>query len=203
MKSGSWFLPETPDVLGLLRHQVAITLEGLDAFERWAAGDTAAAESVSDAERRADDARRKLLVALRAAFVTPLEPEDVFALSRNIDRVLNSAREVINESRVLASPPDEGIAEMARLIGRAMRHVDEAIAQLGEDGDRATAAADAAIAVERRLDDVYYRGMAALLDIDVRTARIGGRELYRRCARIGEIVVDAAERIVYAVVKQS
>lgn len=203
MKSRSWFLPETPDVLGLLRRQVAITLEGLDAFERWAQGDADAAQAVTDAEHRGEAARRNLLAALRAAFVTPLEPEDVFALSRSIDRVLISEREIINESRVLASPPDDGIAEMAGLIAQAMRHVDEAIAQLGEDGDRATASADAAIAVERRLDDVYYQGMAALLDVDERTARIGGRELYRRCVRIGDTVVDAAERIIYAVVKQS
>jgi uncharacterized protein len=203
MKSRSWFLPETPDVLGLLRQQAEITIAGLDAFARWAGGDASAAAAVTDAEHRGDAARRNLLVALRAAFVTPLEPEDVFALSRSIDRVLNAAREIINESKVLASPPDDGLAEMARLISQAMRHVDEAIAQLGKDGDVATASADAAIAVERQLDDVYYRGMAALLDVDVRSARIGGRELYRRCMRIGEIVVDAAERIVYAVVKQS
>jgi hypothetical protein len=45
--------------------------------------------------------------------------------------------------------------------------------------------------------------MAALLAVDERSARIGRRELYRRCARIGDIVVDAAERVIYAVVKQS
>jgi uncharacterized protein len=203
MRSRRWFLPETPDVLGLLRRQVGITIEGLDAFASWAAGNMDAASAVTDAERRGDTAKRNLLEALRAAFVTALEPEDVFALSRSIDRILDSAREVINESQVLASPPDDEIAEMARLIVRAMRYVDEAIAQLGTDGDRATASADAAIAAERELDDVYYRGMAALLELDERAARIGGRELYRRCARIGDIVVDVAERIVYAVVKQS
>jgi len=69
-----WFLPETPDVLGLLRSQVAVTLEGLDAFGAWAAGDAAAAEQVRDAEHRGDAAKRELLTALRAAFVTPLEP---------------------------------------------------------------------------------------------------------------------------------
>jgi uncharacterized protein Yka (UPF0111/DUF47 family) len=203
MRPRRWFLPETPDVLGLLRQQVAITIEGLDAFARWAAGDVDAEAAVTDAEHRGDVAKRNLLVALRAAFVTPLEPEDVFALSRSIDRILDSAREVINESHVLASPPDDQIAEMARLIAHAMRHVDDAIGQLGTDGDRATASADAAIAAERALDDVYQRGMAALLEVDERTARIGGRELYRRCVQIGDIVVDLAERIVYAVVKQS
>ena len=34
-----WFLPETPDVLGLLRGQLAVTIEGLDAFAAWAGGD--------------------------------------------------------------------------------------------------------------------------------------------------------------------
>jgi hypothetical protein len=34
--------------------------------------------------------------------------------------------------------------------------------------------------------------------------RIGGRELYRRCSRIGrEMVLDVAERVVYSIVKQS
>ena len=33
--------------------------------------------------------------------------------------------------------------------------------------------------------------------------RVSHRELYRRCLRIGELVVDVAERVVYAVVKQS
>jgi uncharacterized protein Yka (UPF0111/DUF47 family) len=203
MKSRAWFLPETPDMIGLLRRQVAITIEGVDAFASWAAGRTDAEPTVVDAEHRGDVAKRDLLDALRAAFVTALEPEDLFFLSRGVDRILDSAREIINESQVLASPPDADIAEMAQLIGRAMRHIDEAIAHLGGDGDRATAAADAAIATEREIDAVYYRGMAALLDVDERTARIGGRELYRRCARIGDIVVDVAERIVYAVVKQS
>lgn len=32
---------------------------------------------------------------------------------------------------------------------------------------------------------------------------IARRELNRRCSRIGEVVIDAPERVVYAVVKQS
>jgi hypothetical protein len=34
-------------------------------------------------------------------------------------------------------------------------------------------------------------------------ARIAGREIYRRCLRIGKIVIDVSERVAYAVVKQS
>ena len=38
-----WLLPETPDVLGMLRAQVAVTIDGVDAFAAWAGGDAAAA----------------------------------------------------------------------------------------------------------------------------------------------------------------
>ena len=50
MTRRGWFLPETPDVLGLLRDQVAVTIEGVDAFAAWAGGDTTAAQLVRDAE---------------------------------------------------------------------------------------------------------------------------------------------------------
>jgi uncharacterized protein len=200
---GHWFLPETPDVVGLLRRQVAVTIEGLDAFAAWAGGEEAAATDVADAERRGDVAKRELLNALRVAFVTPLEPEDVFMLSRSLDWILNYASDMVREADALSAEPDEGVAEMAGLIGEGARSIDEAVAHLHSDPDAATAAADGAIATVRRLYDVYYRGMADLLELKGMRGRVSRRELYRRCTRIGELIVDAAERVVYAVVKQS
>jgi uncharacterized protein len=198
-----WLLPETPDVLRLLRAQVAVTIEGLDAFAAWVGGDTAAAEIVRDAEHRGDAAKRALLGALRAAFVTPLEPEDVFALSRGIDRILYYTRDLVTESEVMGCAPDAVIGEMAGLLGEAVRDIDQALAHLGSDEDAATEAADAAIRAERKLERSYYRGMGALLGVENRSERIARRELYRNCARVGRMVIDVAERVVYAVVKQS
>jgi uncharacterized protein Yka (UPF0111/DUF47 family) len=192
-----------PDVLGLLSRQVGVTSEGIDAFARWAAGDAEAAATMRAAERRGDEAKRDVLIALRAAFVIPLEPEDVFALSRGVDWILNNAGDLVNESEVMACPPDEGIAEMAAQLADAVREVGKAIAHLDSDAEVATAAADAAIETERALERTYYQGMAALLEVEDMRERISRRELYRRLDRIGETVIDVAERIVYAVVKQS
>jgi uncharacterized protein Yka (UPF0111/DUF47 family) len=143
------------------------------------------------------------LGALRAAFVTPLEPEDVFALSRGIDWILHYARDLVSEAEVLACPPDAAIAEMARLLGEAAREIDRALAHLGSDDNAATDAADAAIKAERTLERSYYQSMGVLRGVEDRHERIARRELYRRCLRIGETVIDVAERVVYAVVKQS
>jgi hypothetical protein len=45
--------------------------------------------------------------------------------------------------------------------------------------------------------------MGVLLGVQDRHERIARRELYRGCPRIGEMVIDVAERVVYAVAKQS
>jgi hypothetical protein len=203
MKRTHWFLPAEPDVLGLLGAQVAVTVEGADAFAAWATGDPKASEAVRDAEHRADTAKRELLSALRDAFVTPVEPEDLFAISRGLDRILNHAKDTVREAEVMACPPDAALAEMTARIAEAVHRLADAIPHLaGHDGD-ATAAADAAIKAERRLEKVYRAAMAALLEeSDLRTVT-ARRELYRRCSRIGESAVDVAERVVYAVVKES
>ena len=105
-----WFLPETPDVLGLLGQQLEVTIAGMDAFARWAAGDAAAQAEVRAFEHQADERKRELHRALRTAFITPLEPEDLFALSRGIDRILNEAKDTVRESEVMDCPPDEPFA---------------------------------------------------------------------------------------------
>jgi hypothetical protein len=92
---------------------------------------------------------------------------------------------------------------MASLLAGALRHIDTAVASLGSEADAATEAVDAAITLERRLEHAYYAGMADLLEVEDRNMRIARRELYRSCSRLGETVVDVAERVVYAVMKES
>ena len=197
-----WFLPESPDVLGLLGRQTAVTAEGMDAFAAWAAGDAEAADTVRAREHAADAVKREVLDALRAAFILPLEPEDVFTISSGVDSMLNHAKDTIDEAEVMACPPDAALAEMTKLLAEAVHHLHEAIGTFGTDAD-ATQPAEAAIKAERNHERAYRAGMAALLEIDDLREVTARRELYRRCARIGEGAVGVAERVIYAVVKES
>ena len=203
MRPSRWFLPDSPDLLAKLDRQLAITIEGMDAFAAWAAGDAAAAARVRACEHRADRAKRDVVTSLRAAFVTPLEPEDLFALSRGIDWVLNHAKDAIGESEVMSCPPDRALAEMAALLADATRSLGASIAGMARGSSDTFGSTDAAIKAERQLEKVYRRAMAALLDAGDLREQIARRELYRRCSRIGAVVVDVAERIDYAMIKQS
>jgi uncharacterized protein Yka (UPF0111/DUF47 family) len=200
-----WFLPDVPDVLGLLRAQVDLTVSGMDAFAAWAAagGDAELAATVRGFEHAADTAKRDLRNALRDAFVTPLDPEDLFALSRGIDWILNHAKDAIGESEVMRCPPDEATATMAALLADSVRQIDAGVALVANHSGDVTVPADAAVKAERHLEKAYRAAMGALTEVaDVRVV-MGRQELYRRCSRMGEAAVDVAERLIYAGLKEN
>ena len=109
-----WFLPETPDVLGLLRRRSRSRSRVSTRSPRWAAGDAAAAEA--RARRRAPWRRGQARAARRG-------PRGVRDADRAGGRVralpghrshAQLRRELVNESEAMACPPGRRIAEMAR-----------------------------------------------------------------------------------------
>lgn len=198
-----WFLPRQPDLCGMLADQGRITEEGLRAFQKWSWGEDAEAASVREAEHRADTARHDLRAALRQAFTTPLDPEDLYELSERTDEVLNGAKNTVREAELMDMPPDPAMGEMADDLLEATTHLSEALAALNHHSERATEAANATIKCQRNLERTYRKAMSALLSITDLKEAIGRRELYRRYARVGDSLVRAAERVWYAVIKQA
>ncbi len=202
MSPRRWFTPNTPDVLGMLEAQAAITLEGVKALQAWSEGEPAAADALRGAEHRADERKRALRIALTEAFMTPIEPEDIFELSRGLDEVINSAKNTVREAELMRAGPDAAIAEMAGALVEGVDHLSGAFAALSAgETDSATRAADEAVASQRRLERAYRGAMSALVGTDDLREVAVRRELYRRVARSGDHVVDVAERVWYAVLK--
>ena len=211
-----WFLPDEPDVLGGLRTQMAITRHrhgGLRGLGSWQPRRRRAGPR--DASTRLTRPSVAVRVALRDAFITPIGPEDIFILSQLLDKVLNASKDVVRESRghgYAAGRTDRrdgpAPAEGTQHLSRAF----DAIAVHGgkDDHHTATAAADDATKSARRMEKVYRQAMSGLLALDdegssehehVREV-IGRRELYRRLSRIADAMVDVADRVWYAAVKE-
>lgn len=206
-KGRRWFLPDTPDVIGMLRSQVEITAQGIDAFAAWAAGDIYRANDVREAEHECDQVRRQLVDAVSEAFTTPLQPEDLFQLSRDLDKVINGAKDAVRESEAMAFPPDQATADMAVLLAEGVGHLKTAFNSLGrrriEAAVSATEAADAAVKSQRKLERIYRKATGDLLQVtDIRVV-VASREFYRRASVISDDIVSVADRIWYSRVKES
>ena len=164
-------------------------------------GDASVSSTVRAAEHAGDAAKQEVLSAVTESFVTPIEPEDLFALSQGIDSLLNHSRDLVNEAEAMGVAPDATIGGRACLLGDSLREVAEAVGRLTSDPDAAAGSANAAIRTERGLERVYYWVHGRLLDNPDRD-RIAKRELYRLIARLGEAEVEVAERVIYAVDKE-
>jgi uncharacterized protein Yka (UPF0111/DUF47 family) len=197
-----WFLPDSPDLVGMLRQQAAITVEAMDALIAWSGGDPAAAVAVRECEHRADETKRQLWRALREAFSPPLDAEDLYTLSADLDEVLNASKDLTREMELMDMAPDAPTHEMVILLAEAVGHLAAAFGRLAGDGD-ATASADAAIKGQRRVEHAYRAAMSALLQVDDLREVMGRREAYRRLSRIADLVHVVAERVWYAVVKEA
>ncbi|HEX8753978.1 MAG TPA: DUF47 family protein [Solirubrobacterales bacterium] len=199
-----WFLPQNPDVLRMLQRQSTTTTEGLDALAAWAGGEEAAGQRVRDLEHQADREKRELRETLTVAFSTPLEPEDIFELSRGLDEVLNSAKNIVGEAEAMGTPPDPAMARMAAHLAAGTRQLDEGLARFAAgDRDGATALADRAVKEQRNLQHSYRDAMSALVENEDLREVTARRELYRRLARAGDDLVLVAERVWYSVLKES
>jgi uncharacterized protein Yka (UPF0111/DUF47 family) len=203
MRIADWFLPDVPDVLGMLRHQTEITTAGMEALVRWAGGDAGAERELRDFEHAADDAKRDLRAALTEALTTPLDPEDLFELSRGLDDVLNSAKDTVREAEVMGTTPDHAIVALAERLAEGVRCLAAAFDALAAGkSERATAEADAAVKSQRRLEREYRRAMSELVVVDDLREVTARRELYRRLSRASDTLVTVAERVWYSVPKE-
>ena len=112
--------------LKLIHDQAALTLEGLDALKTFlSTQDPAASALLTTNEKEADEARRILIDELNKTFITPFDREDIFALSRTIDDVLDYAYSTVSEMEVLKVKATPFMQRMAALL-RDGNRLDEA-----------------------------------------------------------------------------
>jgi uncharacterized protein Yka (UPF0111/DUF47 family) len=199
-----WFLHEEPDVLGILRRQAGVTLEGMEAFARWSeSGEEAAALLVRDAEHRADEVRRELLEQLSAALTTRVDQEDVYWLSERLDAVINKAKNTVREAEVLGVGPDDHTNVMGASALVAARRLNNSLFQLAVKDAHPGAEADAAVKAARQIEKEYRTAIAALPAQAGAKELVSRREIYRGYTEIADAVVRVATRVWYAVLKVS
>jgi uncharacterized protein Yka (UPF0111/DUF47 family) len=197
-----WFLPKNPDLLSLLCEQSAITVDGMRALVAWAAGEPTAGDDVRALEHRADDKKRQLWRELRDAFSPPIDAEDLYSLSSDLDEVLNASKNLVREFEVMELAPDSATREIVLLLADATQSLADAFARLGKQEGDATECADAAIKSARRIEHVYRSAMSTLLEVDDLREVMGRRETYRRLARIADHIHAVADRVWYALMKE-
>ena len=191
----------------LIHDQAAFTLEGMEALKAYMAEDTSAAERLTKAEKEADEARRILIAELNKTFVTPFDREDIFALSRTIDDVLDYAYSTVTEMEVLRVKPTAFMLDIAGLLRDAANELLLAVDRLELHPEVANEHAHRAKSLENRVEEVYRAALADLFsgaeDIKHVMKMLKSREVYRHLSNAADRGDEAANVIADIVVKIS
>jgi predicted phosphate transport protein (TIGR00153 family) len=203
-----FFKPRQDRFLELLIQQADKTLEGMDALEAYMKkrSDKCAA-SVIQAEKDADEIRRILIDDLHRTFVTPMDREDIFALSRAIDDVVDYAYSTVEEMQILDVEPNDFLRRMVSLLQDAAAEIHLAMLRLKENPGVASEHASRAKALENRVERVYREAVADLFsgpdDIQHVMEMLKLREIYRHLSNCADRGDEAANVIHDIVVKMT
>ena len=205
---GDFLKPRQDNFLRLLIEQTEYAVKGLEALLAFSSGSNGdAADAVRRFEKEADEVRRILIDELNQTFVTPIDREDIFALSRAIDDILDYAYSTVDEMVVLQVKPNPFLQQMVSLLRDAAIEVNMAMKQLKAHPRVATDHTQRAKALENRVESVYRSAIADLFNGPATPEQIVHmlklREIYRHLSNAADRGDEAANIINDVVVKMT
>jgi len=206
VRLGDMFQRKPNRLISLLIEQARITEEGMNAlvsyFEK---PSKRRAEVVSQAESAADETRRILIDELNKTFITPIDREDIHALSRAIDDMLDYAYTTTTEMSILAVEPNDSMREIGAALVKAASELHLGVQRLSDHPGVANDHIVRIKALENRVEEIYRLALAELFqeakDVNQVLRILKYRETYRHLSNAADRAVEAANILSDIVVK--
>lgn len=178
----------------LLADQCEFMCKGMEMlYEYCKTNDEAIADEIIVVETEGDMARRILIDELNNTFITPIDREDLFDLSRYIDEILDYAKATVDEIRMFNVKPTKDMAKMIFILLEMTQRIHLAVNNLEE---RPAISKEEAIKVkklENKVGDQCIKALAKLFEDDDIKSVLKYREIYRhinRTADLGDAAMD-------------
>lgn len=191
------------DFFKTLTDQASKTLEGVEALMQFVSTmDRAAGDWVKTIEEEADEIRRVLIQELNQTFVTPIDREDIFSLSRAIDDVLDYCTTTVYEFEIYELKSDEQTRTMVAIVLEAAKELRNAVKHLRDYPKLAGDHAVHAKGHENRMELAYRLALAELFRGTNAIYMMKMREIYRHLSNAADRADEAANVIHNIVVKR-
>ena len=188
----------------LLSDQSKKMVEGMDALSNFVENGTKKnANLVRQYEREADHLRRVLIQALDKSFVTPIDREDIYNLSRAIDDVVDYAYTTVEELEMYGVKGDAHVKEMVDILVKGTQELNDAINILEEHPKIAMEHTVKAKAYENTMEKAYRLALADLFKGDDPVYMLKMREIYRHLSNAADRGDEAANIISSIVMKHT
>ena len=206
MKLSIFRKDKKPDFYQLLVDHAKTVYDAYNTLARGLeAGNGEASERIYFLEREADDLRRILIDRLNRTLITPFDREDIFALSRAVDEIIDAAQRTVEELHVFNVQADEDLIAMAKILEKGTLEIYDALKNLKRYSSVALEHAKRAKATENQIHHIYLKALAELFENPVHTPgyMLKMREIYRHLNRSADNCDEAANIISDIIIKTS
>jgi uncharacterized protein Yka (UPF0111/DUF47 family) len=160
-------------------------------------------KQVEIAENQADEHRRALINALNLTFVTPFDREDVFALSRAVDDMVDYAKSTVEEMMLFKVETNQHLQKMAGALYQVSQHVTLAVAGLRDMPPEIHEHIIRAKKSENLMEHLYREALVELFENPDVVTLLKMREIYRHLSNAADEGDEAADIISDIVMKNA
>jgi len=196
--------PPKYDFHGMLRRQAELTSESIEAFVKWLeAGAKGPPEEFNRIKKEADEYRWHMEGELIMAFATPFDRTDIYDLSRQMDRIVDSASDTAKEMLEFEITPDEPIMYMAEILAKAVQALSDAIQLLEGRPREAEKLVPPLRKLHKDVERSYLDAISFLLTGEVTMDKMKRKEVYHNYKNVMKNVgftVDILHRVVVSLV---
>jgi uncharacterized protein len=186
----------------LIADEANEVLAGMIALREYAKNQTEDnAKRVIEFENRADEARRILIDELNKTFATPIDREDLFALSKTIDDIMDYGKSTLDELEMFELKADVHIVKMTELLLSGVKEIDDAVRRLEKNPTIAVEHAVRAKKFENEMEKVYRNALVELFKGTDVIHMLKMREIYRHLSNAADRIDEAGDEINSIVVK--
>lgn len=204
MGIGKFFIRKRRDFMMMLHSQSLKVNEAMRALHQFVLDPTKEkSERVIHLEEEADELRRILIDELNKSFVTPIDREDIFILSRTIDDMADYAKSTVEEMLLFNVRVDKHIEKIAEAMCSASKEIAAAISCMMTHHGVCQEHIVRAKKTENFIEHRYREGLAELFKNPDIITIFKTREIYRHLSNAADKADEAADIIGDIVVKKS
>jgi len=201
-------IPKDEKFFAMFKEMTTTIIEGaqllkelMDDFENPALSQ----KMIKDVEHKADQLTHDIIKKLNKSFVTPLDREDIYALSAALDDILDlidaSAQRVVMYN---VEAPTPAAKELAFLILKSCQSIDKAVGLLGGKLEPIAEYCMEVNSLENEADRVCREAISRLFDEEKDPIQlIKWKEIYETLERATDKCEDAANILESVVVKNA
>ncbi|MFA4860027.1 DUF47 domain-containing protein [Methanoregula sp.] len=197
----SSIFPRDYDFEGMLACQADRTVAGVQVMVSWLkACPLCNPEELEQIENEVDVMRHDMEAKLIKSFSTPFDRQDIYSISRQMDYILNIAKETAKEMYAFRVVPDKPIHDMAEKLLEGTGCIARGIKFLNADKSAVELEIRHARDAYNAMEEIYIAGMAELLTTSNAMHAVRMLEIYHHMRHAGRAMRETLDILHNAVI---